>query len=201
MNKKHTIITSVLKSDSCGDPKAKVMKIETKLIKWKVFGRLTIVHRVIFFHLYRCRAQQYCGELGSYTNNNVIIIRGRSCYVTVHIKMSRLAVTIVAVMPRWQSHDSHAIAWEDHDLSWHCHLLLQCRDCRGGGDSPTSKFWFRIYDLSRISAFKAFNYMRLSSKMYKHSRECFDTLLAQECGSRAIECVGQIIIRQLNYFI
>jgi len=61
-----------------------------------------------------CRPQQYGGELGSGTNDNVIIIRGRTCNVTFYIKMSRLAATIITVMPRRQNHNNHDIAWEGY---------------------------------------------------------------------------------------
>jgi len=83
--------------------------------------------------LTRCRPQRYGGELGSSTNNNVLIIRGRARYITFYITMSRLAVTIVAVTSRRQSRD---IVGEGRD----CHrgvAATTCRDCSGGADSPT----------------------------------------------------------------
>jgi len=61
-----------------------------------------------------CPPQQYCGELGTSTDDNVIKICRRACYVTFYIKMlwlaatmSRLCTTIV--------NDSRDIAWEGYD--------------------------------------------------------------------------------------
>jgi len=45
----------------------------------------------------RFRLQQYDGELGSSTNDNVIM-RGRACYVTFYIEMLRLAATVVVTL-------------------------------------------------------------------------------------------------------